>query len=90
MARMVTGSVAESVDPNIRHSNKERDGAIAAGAARVNRYVKTLPRRYRLDCRFQWMIYVIIYPMPTADMKVPMKAKVRMEPKFLKNWSCGR
>ena len=29
------------------------------------------------------------HPNPTAEMKVPANAKVRMTPKFLKKFSCG-
>jgi hypothetical protein len=88
MARIVTGSVAESVEPNIRHSSRVSEGDMAAGAARVKRYVKTLSERGEISIGY-FGAQRQPYPMPTAEIKVPTKANVRIDPKFRKNWSYG-
>jgi len=80
MARIVTGSVAESVDPKMRHSSK----------------VNFSPSRPRNDQMYTRTLMIslgsnrmlgLAHPIPTAEMKVPRNANVRMTPKFLKKFS---
>jgi hypothetical protein len=72
MARIVTGSVALSVEPNMRHSMmlKWRDSM-----PRIDQmYTRTLRRG-------EWIPFCAsgsardTYPRPTADIKVPRNAK---------------
>lgn len=76
MARMVTGSVAERVEPKMRHSRRVNFSPSRPRKDQI--YTRTLISARPLGAA---------HPMPTAEMKVPKKAKVRMTPKFRKKFS---
>ena len=65
IARIVTGSVADRVEPKIKHSSRPswRDSR----PRREYKYTST--------------------PSPTADINVPINAKVKIVPKFRKKLS---
>lgn len=94
MARMVTGSVALSVLPKMKHSSREsemdsrcrRDHShtrILGGANRKMGGSESECLLPKIDARKGWT-----YPITTALTNVPANAKMRMTPKLRKKFSC--
>jgi hypothetical protein len=85
MARIVTGSVADRVAPNVRHSSRESS---KDSMPRIDHmYTNTLSHAVSSEPASRNISRT--YPMPTAEIKVPRNANVRIEPKLRKKLSYG-